>query len=233
MTINQIAKLSKVTYGTIYEFMEKYNISRRTKSEANHLIRGNHCNLSKKAIEWLNGELLGDGYLRSDTIYSARFVYTSKYIEYIQYVSNTLESFRIKQSGRIREEINKNQGNLSYKYNSIFYEELYPIYKQWYPNGKKIIPRDIKLTPITLRQHYIGDGCLQHSKRIMKFIALHTNGFKPDDVEWFKNKLIKMGFKSTRRPSDNAIGISAYSTKDFLDYIGKCSVKCYEYKWNY
>lgn len=233
MTISEIAKLCEVTYGTIYEFMEKYNIPRRSISEANHLRTGNHCNLSQKAIEWINGELLGDGYLRSDTIYSARFAYTSKYLEYIQYVSNTLKSFGIERAGKIRKEYNKNQGNISYRYHSILYEELYLIYKQWYPEGKKIIPKDIKLTPITLRQHYIGDGCLQHSKRIMKFIALHTNGFKPSDVEWFKNKLTKMGFKSTRRLSDNAIGISAYSTEDFLNYIGKCPVKCYEYKWNY
>ena len=233
LSINEIAELCGVTYATIWYWLNKFGIPRRSINEANHLRRGNHCDLSREAIKWINGELLGDGYLRSETIYSARFFYTSKHLEYIQYISDTLKSFGIKRSGRIKKEYNKNQGNRSYKYNSYHYEELYPIYKQWYPKGKKIIPRDIILTPLTCRQWYIGDGCLQHSKRKMKFIALHTNGFESNDVEWLKNKLIKMGFKSTRRLSDNAIGISAYSTKDFLDYIGKCPVKCYQYKWKY
>ena len=233
LSINEIAELCKVGYAIIWYWLNKLGIPRRSQSEANHLARGNHCILLFKSIEWVNGELLGDGYLRSDTIYSARFAYTSKHLEYIQYISDTLKSFGIEQSGKIREEYNKNQGNHSYRYHSLHYEELYPIYKRWYPKGKKIVPKDIKLTPLTCRQWYIGDGCLQHSKRMMKFIVLHTNGFKPNDVEWLKNRLTKMGFISTRRLSDNAIGISAYSTKGFLDYIGDCPVDCYRYKWKY
>ncbi|GAJ16965.1 unnamed protein product, partial [marine sediment metagenome] len=38
------------------------------------------------------------------------------------------------------------------------------------------------------------------------------------------------GFQCTRE-SDNKIHISTKSTKDFLNYIGPCPVKCYEYKW--
>ncbi|KKK40214.1 hypothetical protein LCGC14_3132230, partial [marine sediment metagenome] len=34
-------------------------------------------------IQWLNGELLGDGCLVSYSIYSSNFVYGSKYLEYI------------------------------------------------------------------------------------------------------------------------------------------------------
>ena len=51
-------------------------------------------------------------------------------------------------------------------------------------------------------------------------------------MKWLTQQLNKLGFKTTIT-ADNRIRISAYSTKDFLNYIGKCPVKCYQYKFNY
>jgi len=34
-------------------------------------------------------------------------------------------------------------------------------------------------------------------------------------------------------PASNEIGISAYSTKSLLNYIGECPVECYKYKFEY
>jgi len=110
---------------------------------------------------------------------------------------------------------------------------LLPIYKQWYPNGKKIVPKNIELTPLTCRQWYIGDGSLGYEKNGKAHITLYTIGFIVSDVEWLKKQLIKLGFKATRQPSNNSIGISVSSVKDFLEYIGDCPVEHYQYKWNY
>ena len=74
---------------------------KRNMSEAFHSARGNHCKLSQEAIEWISGELLGDGCLQSQSKYSALFSYTSKYWEYINYVADTLKSFGIEQIGKI------------------------------------------------------------------------------------------------------------------------------------
>ena len=228
----KIAKLCNISDEPIRLRLHKFNIPIRSRSEAEHLASGNHCNLTQEAIEWINGELLGDGHIRSQSPYSANITYTSKYSEYLEYVSNTLMSFGIGQAGKIHKEYNKKFDCSVYHYNSRCYVELLPIYRQWYPEGKKIVPKDIKLTPITLRQHYIGDGCLGHQKNKNPYIKLSTDGFLVFDVEWLVNKLVELGFKSTRRKR-NDIHISSYSVKNFLKYIGKCPVRCYEYKWGY
>lgn len=233
LSVNQIADICELSDEGIRKWMIKYNIPRRGRSEANHLRRGNSCKLSQEAINWINGELLGDGCLVSEYKYSARFVYGSKYLEYAQYVKDTLESFNINITGKIYKKQNKNQGNISYAYTSRAYKELAFIYNKWYPEGKKIVPKDLKLTPLTCRHWFIGDGSLSHSKHCRPYITLATNCFTILDVKWLVEYLIKLGFKALKRPARNDISISVYSTKDFLSYIGNCPVECYQYKWAY
>jgi len=230
MSAYQIGKLCG-TYGQIIQnWLIKYNISRRTIYE-----NTNHCNLSQKAIEWINGELLGDGSLRFVSKQSAKFMYGSKHLEYIQYISDTLKSFGIEQSGKIRERIDKKYKSQSWQYESLSYSELLSIRKKWYPEGEKIVPKDIKLSPITCRQWHIGDGSLLHPKKSKPYIVLATNSFSILDIEWLRIQLINIGIKATSRKSTSGetIYISVYSIKDFLDYIGECPVECYKYKFNY
>ena len=230
----QIAELVKIGQPTIWYWLKKFDIPHRSHSEANHLSQANHCNLTRKAVEWINGELLGDGCLCSNNNYSARFSYTSKYLEYAQYISDTLKSFGIKQVGKINKMYHERLDCYSYHYDSRRYVELLPIRKHWYPKGKKIIPKDIKLTPLICRQLYIGEGCLHRLTNVGRpYIRLATCGFVIEDIEWLVKQLMKLGFKVKRQPSSNTIRISAFSTKDFLDYIGKCPVECYQYKFRY
>jgi len=229
----QIGKLIKVNDETIRNWLWKLNISVRPKGEGEHLACRNHCNLSQEAKEWIDGELMGDGCLYSHSKYSAGISYSSKYLEYANYVSNTLKSFGIKKAGKINKYYRKEMDCYDYHYASLSYPELLSIRKRWYPKGKKIIPRDLKLTPLVLRQEHLGDGTLIHYKKGKPAIVLSTDGFSIEDVNWLVNELNKLDFKSTRRNCDNSIHISTYSTKDFLSYIGECPVKCYDYKWDY
>ena len=233
LTMRQIGTLCEMNYNAIRNDLLKLNIPIRSRSEAIHIAKANSCDISKKAIEWINGELLGDGCLYSHTRYSADFRYTSKYLEYINYISKTLKSFGIKQSGKIRKYYYKKYNCYTYHYCSLSYIELLPIYRQWYPNDKKSVPKNIKLTPITNRQWMIGDGSLRIRKEGKPYIRLSTYGYSQLDVKFLKNQLINLGFKTTRELVDNVINISTKSTKDFLNYIGKCPVECYQYKFNY
>ena len=192
----------------------------------------NHVELTHEAVDWINGELLGDGCLCSQYGCSAAFHYSSKYLEYIQYVSNTLNSFGVEQVGSIRKVVRKN-GHSCYNYASRSYVELLLIRNRWYPNGKKKVPRDIVLVPTTLRQWYIGDGCLQHNFARAPWIILATDSFSIYDVDWLVEQLSEIGISSTRRPSNNRICISSVSVKAFLDYVGECPVDCYKYKWDW
>lgn len=235
ISTTKIGKLCGVGSSTIISWMKRFDISRRSRIEGIRLAKANHCSLSKEAIEWLNGELLGDACLFSRSNYSTTVCYSSKYFEYAHYVSNTLNSFGVEQIGKIGKYYVKshNTGSYIYVYQSRRYIELFFFYKKWYPNGKKIIPKDLKLTPLTLRQFYIGDGYLGHPKDCRPYIVLSTDGFTISDVEWLVKQLIILGFKATRQPSRNGIWISTHSTKDFLDYVGECPVECYKYKFDY
>lgn len=146
---------------------------------------------------------------------------------------DTLSSFGIEQAGKIGKQKDKRYGSFSYKYTSRAYVELMPIYKQWYPNGKKIVPKDIKLTPLTVRQWYIGDGSLvkRKTRRIRPYIILCTCGFLIDDVNWLTREMSNLGIKA-KRYSGNIIYISVCYVKEFLNYIKECPVECYKYKWN-
>lgn len=233
LSLSKIAILCKVHLKTIWRWMGKSGLPIRSRREASNLVHGNHCNLSQEAIEWINGELLGDGSLYSKSIYSARFSYTSKYFKYIQYVLDILKSFGIEQSGNIYKRHHEETDSYTYNYQSRMYKELSHIYKQWYPEGKKIVPRDLKLTPLTCKQWYIGDGNLTHQKNRKPHIRLCTDSFPIVNVEWLIQQLGKLEFKVTRQKSDNRIRISSHSTKAFLNYIGKCPIECYQYKFNY
>jgi len=228
-SIRQIAKEINVSSSVVNRWLHKFNILVRFRSET----QTNYCNLSQKAIEWINGEIMGDACLWSCNSRSARFLYSSKYLEYVQYISDTLKSFGIEQVGKIRRYHHKKRDYYTWHYISRSYVDLLAIRRQWYPNGEKIIPKDLNLTPLTCRQWYIGDGSLNHSNSGKSRIILCTCGFPIKYVEWLVKQLIKLGFIATRQPSANVIAISTYSTKQFLDYIGKCPVQCYQYKWEY
>ena len=229
----RVAKLCKVNSETIYNWLRKFNILIRSYGKAHHLRQANHCDLSQEAINFINSELLGDGSLSSHSVYSADFRYTSKHREYIQYILDTLKSFGIKITGKIYKQYHKKRNYFSYHYASLSYVELLPIRKCWYPNGKKIIPKNLKLTPLILRQFYIGEGNLEHPQNGRPRIRLATCGFSILDTERLVKQLNNLGFKATRQLSRNIINISTYSTKDFLNYIGKCPVDCYQYKFAY
>lgn len=231
----KIAKICNVHHMTISRWLNRYNIPIYSRGEATHLATSNHCKLSKKAINWINGELLGDGSLNKLSSYSARFTYTSKYLEYIKYVSTILESFGIKQVGRINKYYHRKLDCYTYSYASHSYVDLLHLYKKWYPGDKKMIPKDLELTPLVIRQWYIGDGFLKNrmQKNIKPHIILYADGFTVSNIQLIIEKLTKLGFKVTRWLSRNVICFSVHSIKDFFDYIGECPVECYQYKFSY
>ncbi len=190
--------------------------------------------IGDEAIEWINGELLGDGCLQFTSPHSVRFNYGSKYLEYIEYVRNMINSFGI--SGEKIYKYRRTVSSYDHKYTSHSYKEMVSLRKKWYPKGKKIVPRDIKLTSLTCRQWYIGDGCLICRGKRNPHIIMYTDGFSVLDINLLLKKLTNLGFKVSRvihNYSKWCIHISTYSTKAFLDYIGNCPVKCYEYKFDY
>jgi len=196
------------------------------------MSRRNNCNLSIEATHWIDGEMLGDGHIHKVSSRSAIFVYCSKYLEYIEYVRDTLKSFGIEQAGKINKQYYEKYNCCTYHYASRAYPELLSIQKRWYPEGKKIVPKGIVLTPLVCRQWYIGDGSLAYKEKNYSLL-LCTCAFPEPDVMWLIKQLREIGFWAIWRKR-NMISIVNKSNKkfnNFLEYIGKCPVECYKYKW--
>jgi hypothetical protein len=63
--------------------------------------------------------------------------------------------------------------------------------------------------------------------------ANHCN-LSQEDIEGIRTELLNLGIKTTRqkRKNNDVIYILIQSIKDFLNYIGECPVRCYQYKFN-
>lgn len=96
----------------------------------------------------------------------------------------------------------------------------------WYPQGKKIVPKFIKLTPIVLLHWYIGDGSISDCRGI----TLSTDSFDMDSLDFLLYELYNLNFNPYLNNS-NRIIIPNSRIIEFLNYIGKCPVKGFEYKW--
>jgi len=230
-SIRVIAREIGCGHSVVRKWLHKMDIPVRTRGDGGFLARRNSLVLSPQLLRWIGGELLGDGCTLMTGWRSACYEHTSKYKEYIAWLFRQFTDSGMEPTGRIRTRQDEETGAITYRQASKSYPELVDVYKRWYPEGKKIVPKDLKLTPLVCRQWYIGDGHLAHPKRGRPSISFATCSFDKESVEYLVKELCKQGFKATRWPSNNYIGLSVHSVQDFLEWIGPCPISCYDYKW--
>ena len=231
MSTKEIGKVFGVHFSTIRWSLGKFKVPIRSAAESHSLLYTNHCALTQELRDFIYGELLGDGYIGQRSQWAAHIQCVSKYLEYVRWIDQFLVCHGVQRSGSIYKDNNITGFGRVYRYESRRYAELLEIRQLFYPEGKKIIP-DIEFSPLVLRQWYLGDGSLTRCENWREFIILCTCGFLKFDVLLAVEKLRKIGFKTTYQPSSNVISISSHSTLDFLDYIGKCPIFVYDYKWD-
>jgi len=107
---------------------------------------------------------------------------------------------------------------------------------EWYnEDGIKIIPSNLKLTPLICLLWYLGDGGLnqKYQKEETASLKLSTNCFSREDIEKILIPQLK-NFEAWISNADKGqpiILIPRRKIEEFLKYIGKCPFKEYEYKW--
>ena len=188
----------------------------------------------------LYGALLGDGSLiLHEHGKNANFSYTSKSKQHVEYVSNPFKKYwsseGIKQCTYYDNRTNKEYGRYVMRTytNEVFTDER----NKWYKNGTKIIPKDLKLTPLMCKIWYIGDGGICHSNR-SEWIKLSTQCFSKEEQEEILLPQLSQ-FEATLMKADVGknqqrqyyIYIPHRKEKEFLDYIGECPFDDYLYKW--
>lgn len=233
-----MAKEAECGLQTILNWLRRYGIPVRSPAEGHFFATRNSVIIIPDFFRFLRGEILGDGHVGMTSKYSACYRHGSKYEEYVVWLSEIYDAWGIEQAGRITDYKDEETGAMEYHYATRSYPELVPFVKEWYSERdgkmkKTTVPKDLKLTPIMARQWYLGDGHLAHPKDSRPSISLATCDFDIASVSYLVKELCKQGFKATRRPSSNTIGLSTYSVPDFLKWIGPCPISCYDYKWAY
>jgi len=111
---------------------------------------------------------------------------------------------------------------------------------RWYPNSTKVIPVDLKLTPISIKYWFYGDGTTTYRKYknvddAYVSLAFCTNGFTVPDCELLIQKLltasgVRFGI-NYNKGQPVLVCRDIDSVNRFFDFIGDCGVACYQYKW--
>jgi len=235
----QIAKNLNCSRYVIYNWLHSYNIDRRCSEETSSYK--NSCNLSSYIKEFIIGEVLGDGSLLGKGKYTAYYQHGNKHREYIVWLEDTFLKFGIEKIGKIRGNLHQcgnGSASMVYSITTKTYRELKELRTWFYPKGKKIIPYNLELTPLIVRQWYLGDGSLKKYNARPTAITLATQGFLKKDVENIIKKLLELGVEAKKSKIKNkeqyGIYINRKSINKFFNYIGKCPKEIesiYGYKW--
>jgi predicted transcriptional regulator len=221
----EIALKLGVACSAVHKWMKKYKIPTRTPAEARTRFR-KEVRLTSFLKDYIDGLLLGDGSLAQsgEAVYEQEFANSKK--EWMLEIKNTFENFGFdctiyaskRSTVRLR---TKSHPVLRY------------FRGRWYPQKKKLVPRDISLSPIMIKNWYLGDGKLDKDDAII----LYTECFNRTDVEWLADSLtrtLNIGAYSCKNEKGHyLIKIRVCDSEKFLVYIGENYPSCFSYKFNF
>lgn len=238
----QIAKNLGCSHITVSRYLQKFGISRRNRSEAIHLARKSKFIITDITKDYIDGLLLGDGYLSKAGKYSAHYRHACsiKSEIWIEKIKSDFENFGISSTTtKYVVPFRKIKGKTIPPSKAIMlytkcYEEFKIFRERWYPNGRKIVPRDISIMPSLLANWYMGDGSYSIKP---PNICLATHRFSKEDILWLIQKIYeKLSIKSYIRPVKDANQFFIQITKKadiqkFLEYVKPYKTPCFDYKW--
>lgn len=137
------------------------------------------------------------------------------------------ERFRRKLTrGKLYEFVESARVRLSTPSHNVFKQQL----DRWYPNGEKIVPKDVRLTPLSIAHWYWGDGCTA-GPTTMQFC---TDSFTHAEVAGLAAQL-KQLFDIGSRVAKKGKGWTIFVTKKrggarLRDLIAPYVPACFYYK---
>lgn len=231
LKVAEIAELLNSNSITVAKYLKQFGIKIKG---IKHYNKHPPVIFTKEQYDFFDGLMASDGSLvigmSEGRVRNAKISCGFKYRRFAEYIDRYLDL-----DGNIHKKVHKStrykkgycvQYGLMSKNNTVFTEE----HRRWYPSGKKIIPNDFRFSPISMNIMYLGDG---HLDKTNKYIVLSTQSFDKNNIERTIIKgLIGVGIECHVTPA-NTVLIPKYYVPDFLDYIGKCPIDCYSYKWGF
>ncbi|MDH5690376.1 MAG: hypothetical protein OEY81_02970 [Candidatus Bathyarchaeota archaeon] len=221
---------------TVHRYRSRFGIAARNQGLVVHLSRKNTFNLTRETKDYIDGLLLGDGCLVSQSKFSARL--TQDFSIKREQWANEIESYfqRVGITSHIVKKVRENRvtrdcfirGGKAVRLTTLNYEEFHVFWERWY-NEKKFIPHDINvLSPWLLANWYMGDG----SRATHGGITMCTNSFSKEDLVFLVEQLKSaLGFKFTIHKRAMLYLKKRYVDL-FLEYIAPFKVSCFNYKWS-
>ena len=192
----------------------------------------------------ITGLLLGDGHIaQRGNSRTPRLGLTSTEPEYAQAVMAALPfewtppQITPAQSMLIKGQMCRCKA--SWRVNSLADVCLHEYYDKWYPDSKKVVPSDIRLTPLAVLHWFLGDGSSTWQGRPGKqhtLLSFATHGFMKAECEMLCDKLKEadpqMTFQVHKQRTFWVVETNKYAAiTAFYEYVGVCLYPCFEYKW--
>ena len=230
-----------VSAGTIYKDIINNNIPLRSKSESVSMATGkldkNKCFLTEDIVEWVDGLMMGDGYVNftREGYVSCRYRLDSSSKEWVQYGMSKLKDYE-PNGITTYNKITEKTPNPIWVSQTLMHPDINSQAVRWYsgPNRTKKIPFDVRITPISVMLWYLGDGSFHYEPNgNMSILRLATCAFDKKDLnEIIIPKLKSQHIECDADNSKNDIYIHAESIKDFFNFIGwKSPIACYDHKF--
>lgn len=183
--------------------------------------------LTKLERSIIIGSILGDGYMR---IIPGRFDafleinHSSKAKDYVDYKFKMLK--RICKSAP--KERKTNEGRIAYRFFTKQHKDISNLYRLFYKNKRKIIPKNLKLDPLSIAIWYMDDG----SKSRDRDIYLNTQQFSLLDQKRLINILREYKIKARLNKDKKyyRIRILKESIGEFMKIITPHIIPSMQYK---
>ena len=185
-------------------------------------------------VEFIEGELLGDGCIQKASKNSNMALYShgSKYYEYLCWLDRIFSSEGLIRSGNIREYTHKDNNAIYYSYATISCIELNDLYDKWYSSEEKEVPDNMKFTPTIVRQWFIGDGSVKEDGSAVRF---SIDSFNEKSITILLKAFKDIGIEATVWNDRNTIYVKKESSEDLFNYMEKsfyAEAPCYDYKFD-
>lgn len=231
-----LARRCGVSVWKILNDLRKCGVQIRSIKEQNERHRGTPRTEAFTFRDLIDGLLLGDGYIdKKGLLHLEQTSVRLGWVEQVQHLLHEVgaDSKIIPVQPRTKvykgREIRGNGGNVLY---TPAYVELQAERARWYPQGLKVVPRDLRLTPICVAQWFWGDGSYSPDGTLI----LYTNGFTPEDVDFLATRIeedlgVEAHAARTNRPNQHSIKVSRRDEAvKFSDLIKPWMPPCMEYK---
>jgi hypothetical protein len=182
--------------------------------------------LTSEQEQVLIGGLLGDFYLYQNVnhinagISCGRSYKDKKYAQYEADIFGDFCNGRVGKTSWFDKRTNKIYHRAWFR---TRVSEVFTSYKKkWYPEGKKIVPKDLKLTPLICAIWFCDDGSIIRISKTNLRLQLATDGFSELEVRFLASLLekeLEVKFKVYPKEGNYVICGSTEIAKKFIQYI--------------